>query len=162
MSERLPGETMPRAFGRVEPRHVVLGGVLHGAGVETGDLVVRLVRGDVGPGREFLLHGADALNRDAVLLEPCVVGGEVPAHLAQEDRLLAEQGQVVGDVAARAAEPLVQAVHQETDVQDVNLVGQDMVGEFVGKGHDAVKGKGAGNVDLHFSSRMMAFSWARG
>ena len=132
--------------------HVVSARIAHGRRVESRNLVVRLVRGDVGAGREVVLHDADAVHGQTVLFEPGPVIVEILAHAGEDQRLLPQQGEVVGDVARSAAETLLQTVHKEADVQDVDLVRQNVVLKPSRKSHDAVYGQGAGNINLHASS----------
>ena len=56
------------------------GRILHGAGMEPGDLVVRLVGGDVSAGGEFILDDPDPVGGDPVLGQPF----EVPVIIAAD------------------------------------------------------------------------------
>jgi hypothetical protein len=55
----------------------------------------------------------------------------------------------VGDVAGTAAELASQRRHQERDVQDVHLVGQDLLRETAWKVGDGVEGQGATDQGGH-------------
>ena len=81
--------------------------------------------------------------------QPLPVGPEILARGGQDDRFFLQQGQVVGDVAGGAAEALGEAVHHETDIEDVDLLRQDMIRKTPGKIHDPVIGQGPGNKNLH-------------
>ena len=61
----------------------------------------------------------------------------------------AQHLQGVGDVARAAAELAPQVGHQEGDVQDVDLVGQDVVLEAVVEHHDGVVGDGTADERVH-------------
>ena len=50
-------------FGRIQPVEAVCRGVLHGPGIEPGNLVVGQIRGDVRPGRELGGNLLDARER---------------------------------------------------------------------------------------------------
>ena len=65
------------------------------------------------------------------------------------ERLLAQELQPVGDVARAAAVLAPQVRHQERDVQDVDLVGEDVVLELVAEHHDGVVRDGAADEDRH-------------
>ena len=76
-------------------------------------------------------------------LEPATVRLEVVAHRPHRLALLAEQLEVVGDVAGAAAEIAPHARHQERHVQHVDAVGEDVLAEMTGKDHDGVECQGA-------------------
>ncbi len=77
----------------------------------------------------------------------------VAADGGEDDRLTAERGEVVGDVAGAAAELAPQRRHEERDVEDVQLIGQDLVREAAGKGGDAVEGERSTDKGGHAVSR---------
>ena len=77
----------------------------------------------------------------------------VVADRRHDERIAAEQLQVVGDVAGAAAENALDVGNQETDVQDVDLVRQDAVLEAVFEDHDVVVGDG---------TAMIAWTWRAG
>jgi hypothetical protein len=135
---------MPLAIG-----HLVLVGVVHGARMEGGDLVVGQIRGDEGLGGEAVGDGADVALVHAELVEPVPVGGEIVAHRGHDHRVAAQQLHGVGDVAGAAAVFPAHVRHQEGHVQDVNLVGQDVVLEVVVEHHDGVVGHGAADQGTH-------------
>ena len=66
-----------------------------------------------------------------------------------DPRILAQQFEVVGDVAAGAAELAAHVRHHERDVEDMDLVGKDVPLELVRKHHDGVVGQGAANESRH-------------
>lgn len=94
-SVTLPGEMMPMTLPSCLAGEAVAAGLAHGAGVEAGDLVVGLVGGDVGSGGELAFHHADALKGQAKSAQALGIGGEVLAGAAEDERLFAQQGQVV-------------------------------------------------------------------
>ncbi len=61
----------------------------------------------------------------------------------------AQQLEVVRDVAGAAAELAPHVGHQERDIEDVDLVGQDVVAEAVAEHHDGVVGDGAADQGVH-------------
>ncbi len=77
----------------------------------------------------------------------------VGADGRDDDRLAAESCEVVGDVAGAAAELAPQRRHEERDVEDVQLIGQDLVREAAGKGGDAVEGERSTDEGGHAVSR---------
>ena len=64
-------------------------------------------------------------------------------------RLPAQQMQGIGDIAGAAAKFAPQLRHKERDIQFMDLIGQDLVGKFAAKIHDAVKGQRAANYRCH-------------
>ena len=112
-----------------------------------GDLVVVQIGGDEGLGGELGVDHPDVLGRHAVARQPLAVGREVAAHGRHGYADIAEELQVVGDVAGAAAEFAAQLRHQERHVQHVDLVGQDVIGEAVAEHHDGVEGHRAADQD---------------
>jgi hypothetical protein len=118
---------------------VVLVRMHHRAGVEGGDLVVVEVGGDEG------LRGEAAgdrrtWSRRCRARRAARGRAGVVADGGHDQRLAAEQLEVVGDVAGAAAELAPHLGHQEGHVQDVHLLGQDVVLEAVLEHHDGVVG----------------------
>ena len=77
------------------------------------------------------------------------IGRVIVADGRHDQRLAAEHLQVVGDVAGTAAEFAPHVGHQEGDVEDVDLVGQDVVAEAVVEHHDGVVGDRAADQCAH-------------
>ncbi len=69
--------------------------------------------------------------------------------VAMTSGLLAEELQVVGDVAGGAAVLAAHLGRQEADVEDVQLVGEQMIAEAIREHHDGVVRDGAGDEDFH-------------
>ncbi len=86
--------------------------------------------------------------------EVLAVRREILADGRHRQRIGAEQLEVVGDVAGAAAELAAHARHQERHVQDVHLVGQDVVLELVLEHHDGVVGQRSADECRH--------AWVRG
>ena len=80
----------------------------------------------------------------------------VAADGGDDDWVLAKESEGIGDVAGGAAGPFHDAVDGEADVNHVDLVGHDVVGEAAREVHDAVVGKGAGDED--FQRVLLIFS----
>ena len=118
-------------------------GMVHGARMEGGDLVVVQVGGDEGLGGKAAGHLPHMIGGKAKLLEAVHVGGGVVADSGHDAGFAAQQLEVVGDVAGAAAELAAHVRHQEGDVEDMNLLGQDVVLELVVEHHDGVVGHGA-------------------
>lgn len=136
----------------VPPWNVGQVGLLHGARVEGGDLVV------VGVGDDHRLRGVGVGHLqhlpgvDAQAVEPVEVSLAVVAHRGHHHRLAAERGQRVGDVAGAASELAAQRRHQERDIQDVDLIREYLLGESALEVRDGVERKRAANQDGHDSS----------
>jgi hypothetical protein len=74
---------------------------------------------------------------------------EVVAHRCHDQRMSAQQLQVIGDVAGAAAIFAAHLGHQEGDVENVDLFGQDVFLELVLEHHDGVVGHGTADESLH-------------
>jgi hypothetical protein len=102
-------------------------------------------------GDDEALRGVGVLGRDeaagidAPALVVVQVGTEVVADHADGHRLAAHQLVVVGDVAGAAAVLAAHARRQEGQVDLVNLVRKDVVGELAFEHHDGVVGHRGGN-----------------
>ena len=116
-------------------------GVGHRARVECRDLVVVDVGGDEGLRGELPVEDAHVPRGEPEVLQALRVGREVVADRGHDLRLLAQELQVVGDVARGAAELAPQVGDHEGDVEDVDLVGEDVLLELVGEHHDGVVGQ---------------------
>ncbi len=123
--------------------------MLHGARVEGGDLVVLQVGVDEARRGEVAVDDLDAVGVDPLAFEPGAILGEVLADGADDLGLLAEQGEVVGDVGRRAASEPLHRVDQERHAQDVHLLGEDVVLEMAGEDHDVIVGDRPGDDDAH-------------
>src|SRR3990167_9409953 len=63
--------------------------------------------------------------------------------------MVSDRTQAVGDVARAPPVLATQARHQERHIEDVQLAGQDLLGEATLEGHDGVKRQGTANEDGH-------------
>ena len=126
------------------------GGVAHSAGVESCDLVVGHVGDDVGASGGFLFNDMDGAAVQALVVEPLEVGLVVTPDGSNDGRVFAEEPEGVGDIAGGAAGTFDDAVDGEADVNQVELVGHDVVGKAAREVHDAVVGEGAGDEDFQW------------
>ena len=101
----------------------------HGPAVVAGDLVVVQVGGGEAGRGDLALHQAQSAAVHTTSLQPRSVLGGVGAGRRQHGGGIAEQGQVVGVVTRHPATPLVEVVDEEAQVEDVRLVGKDVVFE---------------------------------
>ena len=118
-------------------------------GMEGGDLVVVEVGGDERLRGEL---ARDALELRAAQPERCNrarYGSMSSPTVAMTHRILAQQLQVVGDVAGGAAVLAPHLRREEAYVEDVQLVGEQVVAEAVREHHDGVVGDRAGDEDFH-------------
>jgi hypothetical protein len=76
----------------------------------------------------------------------------VAAHRCHDHGLTLEHGEAVGDVARTAAELAPHVRHQEGDIQDMDLLGQDVVLEAVAEHHDGVVGHRTADQRAHWES----------
>lgn len=79
----------------------------------------------------------------AVFVEVREVGG------TDQDGSGAELAHAEADVRADTAPAHVEVVDQEGEGDRVELLGDQLVGEAAGKGHQVVGGDGAGDCDSH-------------
>ena len=113
---------------------------VHRAAVVAGDLVVVQVGGREPGGRVLLRQDAQAPAVDPEPLQPVAVLAAVGAGRGEDRRRVAEQDQVVGVVAGHPTPPLLHGVDEEAEVDDVGLVGKDVVSEVSSEGEDVVEG----------------------
>ena len=138
--------------GSVGMRKRVLAREPHRGGVESVDLVVVLVGDQRAARGEFVLHDADAFKRNPLRFEERAVFGKILARRGEDKRLFAHQRQRIGDVPRAAAALFHQPVDEEAYIQNMQLVGEDVVGERAVKGHDTVESQRAGDINGHHSS----------
>ena len=111
--------------------------------MKSGYLVIVLIGGDKclgGIGIGDLLY---VRARNTVLVHPVGIGLEILANRSHWQGITAQQFQVVGNVGGTAAELPAQLGHVESNIQDMHLVGQDVIFEFVLEHHDGVIGEGS-------------------
>lgn len=133
-------------------RERVLAREPHRGGVESIDLVVVLVGDQRAARGEFVLHDADAFERNPLRFEERAVFGKILARRGEDKRLFAHQRQRIGDVPRAAAALFHQPVDEEAYIQNMQLVGEDVVGECAVKGHDTVESQRTGDINGHHSS----------
>jgi hypothetical protein len=123
----------------------------HRAGVEAGQLVVLQVGDDEALRGVAVLGRHQAAGVDAPALVVLQVGPEVVADHADRHRIAAHQLVVVGDVAGATAIFASHARRQEGQVDLVDLVRKDVVGELTFEHHDGVVGhrSGDGGAQAH-------------
>ena len=126
--------------------------MVHGAGVEGGDLIVVQVGGDERLRRQGAGHFAHVRAIQPEALQAIGVRVVIIADGRHDERLSAQQLQAVGDVARASSEFAPQLRHQEGDVQDMDLVGKDVVLEAAVEHHDVVVGHRAADEGTHGSS----------
>ena len=128
--------------------------MVHGAGVKGGDLVVVQVRDEVGLRRELIGKFADQGHIQAQLLHPQTIRGKVAAGAGKHQRFVAQQREVVGDVAGASAELAPEIGNVEGYVEDMYLVGQDVFAESPAEQHDVVIGERAADDGYMDSLRL--------
>src|SRR5208337_4608562 len=87
--------------------------------------------------------------RQIILNQPFFISGEVFAGGGYNERRLSESGQTVCDISGCPSEFFDESVYVEADVQDVDLVGQDVIGKMTGKIHYAIISQRPGNKYVH-------------
>jgi hypothetical protein len=114
--------------------------LLHGARVKRPDLVVVQIGGHEALGGVLGFDHAHIIGGNIVITHPLEIGAGIVPHRGHEVSGVAKQPQVIGDVAAAAAELPAHLRHQERHIQHVNLVGKNVVPEAILEHHDGVEG----------------------
>src|SRR5262252_2145398 len=88
------------------------------------------------------------LSSRSVVMKACAVSSlsvraKVGTHRRHRHPVIAEKREVVGDVARAAAVLAAHLRHEERHVQDMDLVGQDVIGEAIAEHHDGVESERA-------------------
>jgi hypothetical protein len=123
--------------------------VIHGARMESGDLIVVEIGGNESLCREGVRNLANMTLRQLQLVEAIGVGLIIVADGGHDQRLAAQHLQRVRDVAGATAELAAHVRHQKCDVENMKLIGKDVVPETVVEHHDSVIGNGAANQRAH-------------
>jgi hypothetical protein len=117
--------------------------------MEISDLVIVQVRGNEALRGELAGNALQELGADAELGEARDIRFDVLAHRRHDERVVAQQAQVVRDVPGGAAVFAPHFGSEEADIEDMQLVGQQVVPEAVGEHHDGVVSDRAGDEDAH-------------
>jgi len=78
--------------------------------------------------------------RQAKIVQAQQIGVGVVTDRGHDQGFAIEQLEVVGDVAGAATELAPHLGNQERDIEDVNLLGQDVVLETIMEDHDVIEG----------------------
>src|SRR5882672_4275906 len=140
-----------RKAGSQLPRDLVFVRLMHRAGMDRRDLVVVQVRRDECLGGERTGYLAHAFEVDAEALEPLEIQQRIVSHRAHDQGFRTQALQVVGDIARTAAELTSEHGNEKRDVEDVDLLGKDVLAEAAREHHDVVVGDRTANKDArHF------------
>ena len=129
-------------------RHVVLVRMVHRTGVESGDLVVVQVGSDERLRGELPRYPGKQ-PPECRVPKPLQVRLDVLPDGRHDQRLFAKELQVVADIPRRATELAAHLGCQEAHVQDVQLIGEEMMAEAIGEHHDSVVGDRSGDENTH-------------
>ena len=108
--------------------------------MEGGDLVVVQIRGDESLRGIGVFNLPDVRAGQSQRIQSAEVGRCILTNRGHDQRIVAKELEVVGDVAGAAAELAAHFRHQEGDVEDVDLFRQDVILEPVMEYHDVVVG----------------------
>ena len=114
-------------------------------------IVIHVGRGE-SSGAHLAFDEAEPATVDVVRDQPVAIFGRVRPRGGEHRGGMAEQREVVGVVAGHAALSLLEVVDQEAQVQDMSLVGKDVVLEAALEGEDVVVGDRASAEDHRFVS----------
>jgi hypothetical protein len=117
--------------------------------MERGDLVVVGVGDDDRLRRVGVVDGAYVIGGRAPTANALQVVGAVGTDGRHHDRIAPELAQAVRNVAGTAAEFAAQGRHEERDVQDVQLLGQDLLRELARERGDGVERQGTADQRRH-------------
>ena len=101
-------------------------------------MVIGAVGGNIGACREFVGDDFDVFRRYSVFRQPFEVSLVIMADSGADDGLFTHQRERIGNIARRAAVFFLHAIHLKTNVEHVNFIGQDVIGEVSGKIHNPV------------------------
>ena len=121
--------------------HLVQVRETHCPRMEGGDLVVVQISGDEGLRGKTARHLTHVGAAQAQFVEALQIGCGIVAHRCHDGCVTTEQHQVVSNIAGTATILATHFRHQESHVQDMDLLRQDVVLEAVGKDHDVVEGQ---------------------
>ncbi len=116
-----PERDLPGVRDLVEVR------ILHRARMKCRDLIVIEIGGDEGLRGERIVDDLDVLEADPQRAQPLAIGPEIVPGGGHGQAAIAQQAQAVGDIRGAAAVLAAHLGHQERHVQDVNLVGEDVL-----------------------------------
>jgi len=122
--------------------------------VKRGDLVVVEVGGDERLGGERLGYLAHVVEVDVEALEALEVEQRIVSNCAHDQGVGAQAFQVVGDIPGAAAELASELGNEKGHVEDVDLLGKDVLAEVAGEHHDVVVGNRTADQDAHDSAFM--------
>ncbi|MPN36864.1 hypothetical protein SDC9_184376 [bioreactor metagenome] len=125
-----------RGAGRIS--HLVQVRMHHRTRVEGSDLVIVEIRRNEGLCGIGTRHGQHMILTQAQIIETLSVGPSIITDGGHDQRVSAQQMKVVSDIPGTATKFTPQIRYQKGDIQDVDLLGQDMVLETVVKNHDGV------------------------
>ena len=123
---------------------------VHCARMEGDDLVVVEVRGDECLRGELARDLPEVRGGDALRVQPGKIRLDVLADRRHHHGLPAEELQVVSDVGRASAVFAAHFRREEADVEDMQLVGEDVVLELVREHHDGVVGDRSCNQCAQF------------
>ena len=130
-------------------RDLVLMRAAHCTRVKCSDLVVVCIGSDKGLRRVSIADGSNAAPADAQCIKTLHVRRAIHADSRHDQRVAIEQLQVVRDITRAAAKFTAYARHQKCDIDLVQLVGQQCLGEATVERHDGIEGHGAADQGSH-------------
>jgi len=125
--------------------------------MECGDLIVVEVGGDESLPGEVVCHMPDMGLCQAEIVQTRGVRRKIVADRGHDQRVSAQHLQIVGDVARASAVFPAHFRHQKSDVEDMDLFGQDVFFELVFEHHDGVVSHGTANQCAHRYIRAMLY-----
>ena len=86
---------------------------------------------------------------ESQMLQALHVQGAVMADGGHDKRVSAEQSEIVGDIPGASSKLAPHVGNEKGNIENVNLLGQNVVLETIMKNHDRVIGDGAANQCFH-------------
>ena len=121
----------------------------HGAGVESGNLIVVQIRCNECLRGKASGDAAHVRARNPQVVQSKEIGISVIANGGHDQRFTTQQLKIVGNVSRTPSELTAHFRYQECDIQNVDLLRQNMVLETIMKNHDVVVRDGAADERGH-------------
>src|SRR5712691_1092685 len=145
----MPSPASSRACWSMPSRNVVQMRVIHRPGVKSSDLIVVEIGCNECLCGEGIGHLAHEIQLDAEPFEALKIQQGVVSYRSHDQRVRAQELQVISDVACATSELAPQLGNEERHVQYVDLFWKDVLPETAAKYHDVVVRDRAADQSTH-------------
>ena len=136
-------------FDTLRVAYLVHVGRRHGTGVKGGDLIGVQIGCNKCLRHESAWHFTDMRARNVQHFKAFAIRTEIVAHCRHDQRFTAQKFQVIRDVTAGTTKFPPHIRHHKRHIEDVDLIGENMLPEFAVKNHDGVVGERTADQDGH-------------